>query len=155
MKNVNAVLLWFSFVAFQLIVITKVLDKTPHEFQWLAALVVPISKEINDRIISRLITKAALPENIIEAVFAGKITNNISYSFWLAISLATSVTEITGYVLLGINFCINLPLCFKALKLGKRVSTDGSENMTSDSLRGRALTEMILNESVEIIQLLS
>ena len=99
------------------------LNTVSSDIQWLYALVVPLTKAINDRIIEKFITESALPENIVEAKFIGKISNNIAYSFWLAITLATSATEVTGHVLLGINFCINLGLCSRILRFGRKVST--------------------------------
>ena len=130
---------------------TKLLDKVSRDVQFLAALIVPVTKEINDLVIDKFITKAALPENVNEASFIGKISNNLAYSFWLATILATTATQSTGYVLLGINLCINLVLCFKALKLDREVFPLHLDKMTKQNLREQALTELILNESVEII----
>ena len=114
-------------------------------------MIVPATKEINDRIINRFITKSALPENVVEASFIGKISNNVAYSFWLAITLATSATVATGFVLLGINFCINLVLCFQALQFDRKVSALHLDTAAKQKLREQAITELVLNESVEIM----
>ena len=142
---------WSIFVTMQLNVITKLFNKVSREVQWLAGLIVPVTKEINDRIIDRFITKSALPENIVEASFIGKISNNLAYSFWLAITLATSATEVTGFVLLGINFCLNLLICFRALKLTRKVSPPPFNTVAKKDLRDKVVTELILNESIEIL----
>ena len=105
-----------------------------RDIQCLVALIVPVTKEVNDRIIDRLITKAASPANVVEASFIGNISNNLSYSFWLAITLATSATEVTCLVLLGINFCINLVICFKALKLDSKISSLHLETVAKKKL---------------------
>ena len=79
-------------VTIQLIGLKKIFDKIPENVQWLCAFAVPTTKAINDHFIRKLVTEAALPENVCKATFIGNISNNIAYSFWTAIFLATSAT---------------------------------------------------------------
>ena len=145
-------LLWsVLIVAIQLILLSKLFDSVPLDLQWLLAFVVQINKAFNERIIDILMAKAAIPEKTIDAKFIGKITNNIAYSFWLAITLATTATEVTAHVLLGINFAINLKLCSRVLNFGKTVSSTNSYAKTKASVRRLAITELILNESIDIM----
>ena len=73
------------------------------------------------------------------------------YSFWLAISLATLATKTTGYVLLAICFCSDLSLCYKAIKLHKKIDPFDSQTNHWNLLKKEVLTELILNECVEIM----
>ena len=103
----------------QLRCLTTVFLKVSPDAQWLIALVVLVTKEINDNIIDKLITKYASPENAVDAKFVGSIANNVMYSFWLAITLATTATKASGYVILAINFGINMTLCHKVIRMNK------------------------------------
>ena len=51
---------WGSFVTLQLVGLLATIRKIPLDFQWMFALIVPITKEINDRVIDALVTKSGL-----------------------------------------------------------------------------------------------
>ena len=80
--------IWAIFATIQLLIIGNILGKVTRNFQWIASLLVPLSKEINDRTICFLLSKCSSPGNHVEIQFMGKIFMNISYSFWVAIQLA-------------------------------------------------------------------
>ena len=114
-KNFIFYMAWGVATSMQLTGARKIFDLMPLKFQWVLAMAVPLLKEINDRIIEKFICKAATSETIVLVKVLGKLTNSIMFSFWVAVFLVTSATETTGYVLLGINFCLNLQLCYKAI----------------------------------------
>ena len=143
--------LWGNFIMMQLLVMANVFRNTPRDIQWLIALVVPLTKEINDRVLDNLMAKYSFRDNYVQAKFMVKIATNTAYSFWLAISLATVATKGTGYVLLVINFCINMTLCYKVIRLDKRVRPFDLLTNHGQLLKNEVLTELILNESIEIM----
>ena len=142
---------WGLATSMQLTGARKIFDIVPKHFQMVLALAVPLLKEINDRIIENLIGKAATSENIVPAKILGKLTNNATFSFWIAVFLVTSATESTGYVLLGINFCLNLQLCYKAIRWNQKISVDILEVNSNQLFKNEALAELILNETFEMI----
>ena len=143
--------LWNTFVVVQLSYITKLFRFTPHDLQWMIAPIVPFSKIINDYIVEKILIRAASPETVAKAKMIGIIHNNVSYSFWLAISLATTVTTITGFILIGINFVINLTLCFKVIRLNNNVSLVEVDIKRKNLHKKQVIGELWLNEIVEII----
>ena len=142
---------WITFVTFQLIVLVEVIDRAPKRIQWAVALIVPFTKEINDRILDRLVTKAALSDNLVQAKFIGKISINVAYSFWIAVTMATMTTTATGYVLLAINYFIDLMLCYRVIKLDNMVITVDCMISRHQSMRNEVLTELILNEIIAVL----
>ena len=142
---------WGSFITMQLLVMSKVFGMVSIEFQWLIALLVPLKKEINSYIIQKLTSRSALPEKLIEAKFIGKISVSLCYSFWLAIILSNGITKTTEFVLLGMNFFINILLCCNAIRLHKHVGSSELETGIRQSLKEQAITELILNEVMEFI----
>ena len=150
-KNYICLVLWILVMTVQLNAISAVFGKVPLEFQWLFSLILPVTKELNDYIVDKLITKSAFPENINRAKFIGKIATNLSYSFWLAIILATKATQATSFVLLAINFCIDMSLCYKAIWLDRRRRKHDFTAEMKQSLKEQAITELILNEAVEVM----
>ena len=144
-------ILWGIATSMQLIGARKIFDLMPQHIQWVLAVAVPLLKEINDRIFEKFITKAATSETIVLVKILGKLTNNVMFSFWIAVFLVTSATETTGYVLLGINFCLNLRLCYKAIKWNNRISGNILHANRNQLFKNEALAELILNETVEMM----
>ena len=149
-KTFMGVALWTTFTAFQLVVINQVFRKVSRNFQWLISLIVPLTKEINDRILDYLISRCASSENFGHAKFSGRISINVAYSFWLAIIFSTLATDATGYVLLCITFFLDMSLCYRAIKLDRKISSEVSNTVKWQSLKTEVLTELILNEIVEV-----
>lgn len=143
-------LFWFLFVAIQLTaIVTIILPKISRDIQWIVAFVFPLTKELNDRIIGFLIAKAVSSENLMEAKFIGKIVINLLYSFWAAITLINIEANTTEILLLAINFLINMRLCYQIILLERKVS--GVNGKFRKDSRKRILTELVLNEFVEIV----
>lgn len=141
--------IWSVIVLFKLIIFRGVLTKVPIDFQWMVALIVPLMKEFDDRITCKIMDKIPSPEKTFEAQVIGKIQTNLAYSYWLAFVLTIYATKATEYMLLGINFSINLWLCYKVIQLDRKVSgTDVDDN---EKEKKKALTELILNEFVEVL----
>ena len=107
-----------------------------------------MSKEMNDRIV---VSTYALPKNLAEAKFIGKILLHVLYSFRLAISVAGRITLASQYLLLGINVIIDLKLCMKIIQLDRKTYCINNARNGSIKLKQDTLTELILNEYVEVM----
>ena len=112
---------WMIFFDIQLNSVFYLFVHTFRDLQWMIALIAPLMKDINDRIVDKLITNSASQEHHAEAKFIGKIKMNIFYSLWLATSFSM-LTPAIQYILLAISFFINISLCYKVIRLnGKTV----------------------------------
>ena len=96
-----------------------------------------------------LIAKASSPENFVEANFIAKTQTNVAYSFWLAITLAGLATKTTEYLLLGINFLLDMALCYKRIRLDRIVSAPKCDKKKQQNAKQEILTELLLNEIAE------
>ena len=143
--------LWAIFAAIQLNIIGQVLYDVPNYLQWILPLVVPLIKAVNDRIICFFMTKSASPKNVVEIKFMGKILLNLMYDFWLAISLASRTTKSTGYIILGLNFFIDMSLCYKVVQLDKKVSENDFSSPNTQNIKQQILTELMLNEIAQVV----
>ena len=150
-KRLFLALSWITFMAIQLDVIKSVLRVISREFQWILALIAPLTKEINGRILDKILTIFVTSENAEETKFIGKIRTNLAYSFWLAGSFIGVTEPSTEYVLLAINFCVNISLCYKVVRLNRKISNDDGDLRMMENLKEEILTELVLNESIEVI----
>ena len=142
---------WAITVPVQLALVNLAMLKVSPDYQWMVALLFPVTKEMNDRCLGWSITKSVSREKVVKAKFIAKILMNVTYSFWLAIMLASTATKATEYTLLGINFCIDMALCFKVIRLDKKVSGLISDTSKERSLKREIMTELILNEFLEVV----
>ena len=145
---------WISFVGIQLIGLSKLFKEMPRDIQWLLGIVVPLLKEINDRFSEKMISNASTCKNITDSKLVAKVDLGIMFSFWLTILLATVATQITGYVLLGINSFINLALCLKARYLERKTCSSIGEAMKNHSSKREVVAELVLNETIESLKYL-
>ena len=144
-------LAWIGFVGMLLLCLCKLFKEMPWNTQWLLGIVVPLLKEINDRLTEKIIANASTSKNLADSKLVLKIDASILFSFWVTIVLATVATQITGYVLLGINSFINLTLCLKARYLERKICSSIGEAMKNHSLKKEVVAELILNETIEVL----
>ena len=149
----KAVVAWYmltGFMCLQIVVILMLLENFSREKQWMVALAIPFSKLIFDFVHEKIITKAALPENLREGKFMVLISNNLAYSIGISIAL-TNATKTTEFLLLGINFCFNMLSCVKAIKFDRKVSPSELETKERNCMTEQVIEELILNETIEMI----
>ena len=139
---------WSFILVYQLIVIQGFFKFVLRDIQWIVAVIVPVTKEINDRIQILLITKYFNRENIGDVKFIGKIMSHVIYSYWLAINVALTTTWATQYVLFGINIIVDLTLCIKIIRLHRKSSELQNGKNSSERLKDEVTTDLILNEYV-------
>ena len=144
-------LAWACFLGIQLLGLAKLFKEVPNNIQWVLGICVPLIKEMNDRMLEKLISKASSSATIIDAHLVAKIDAGIIFSFWITIILATDATQITGYVLLGINSCINISLCLKAKKLERKSFPYLLNQRINRFLQKEVIAELVLNETIEIL----
>ena len=134
----------------QILLIVRLLKNISRDIQWIVALAFPLTKMINDYVLDKIISKVSLIDNIQEAKFMLSIVTNLVYSLGFAIAF-TNATKATECILLGINACINISLCYRAIRLDRKVSTIDEETKKRQLLKEKIIAELILNETIEII----
>ena len=139
------------FLGTQLRIMMFVCRRLFPDFQWIIAVMAFLTKEINDYIIGKFMIKSSSSENLVKTKFIGKIQVNIIYSLWLATSFIDIITKETEYLCLGINFCIDMSLCYKIIRMDGKIFGAGSDKNMNEHLKRDLLTELILNECVEVM----
>ena len=143
--------LWLIAIYFQTsIILTKVFTTISEDLQWVMAMFVPLIKDFDDSISIRMICRASGPDTVASKCVA-KIFSGINFSFWIVIMLGTYATDFTSYCILGVNFVQNMYLCLKVIRLHKRTAIINQEEENLRLEEKEVLTELILNEIIEII----
>jgi len=131
-------------------ILTRVFKTISKDLQWIMAIFVPLIKQFDDSISMRIICKASGPDKM-ASKSVGKIFSGANFSFWLVIMLGATATDFTSYCILGVNFAINIYLCLEIVRLKKRSSSVTQEEENLRLAEKEVLTELILNEIIEVI----
>ena len=103
----------------------------------------PISRHLNLFVHLKLLERYADAENKTAAILI-KISVGTSYSIFIAINLA-SATDITLFAILGVDFLINLYLCFKILKIQRK--SKASDAVDTDEELQSNVQDLVINET--------
>ena len=124
---------------------TAMLKKTPADFQWIMAFGLPIIREINSWLRRKILHCAfdKTRSNTMEL-----IQINISYASYISVALGTFATKSTGYVILSMDFAMNVWTAFKVTRINKKITPNQGLNAKSvedlqSELSGLALVEII------------
>jgi len=134
----------------QISILTHIFITISKDLQWVMAILVPLIKNFDDSISIRIICKASSPDTIASKSVA-KIYSGINFSLWIVIMLGTAATDFTSYCILGVNVLINMHLCLEIIHLNRRTSLLSQEELKLRVDKKEVLTELILNEVIEII----
>ena len=144
-------LLWIYVIGYQMLGMNKIFKILPLEFQWIAGFTLFFIKEMNDRIYAKILVNTATAENVCEVQVFGKISITLAFSFWTAVFLATTATEATGYVMLGINSVVNLALCSKIMRLKRKTFTCDIDAKINQMQIRNSIMELVANEAIELV----
>ena len=146
-------MLWLGVMGLQYSGLSGMLAMLPTEIQWIMAIIMPLMREFNSWILTKLTHTASSYDNS-AAMFAMNTTLSCGYSLYVAITLA-SATEVTLYSILGVEFTLNLFLCFKIIWIQKKMEIDDSENLKQAKAMERSIVRLTLNETIEVLVPLS
>ena len=130
------------------IVITIMFKKTPSDYQWIMAFAILIIREIVFWL-KRAVLNIAFDEtrsNLLEL-----IRTNITFASYVAIALGSFVTELTGYVILSVDFAMNVWTAIKISKTYKKIDPNLISNEKSMKDIKYNLSELALVEIIEFV----
>ena len=128
------------------------LKKTPSNIQWVVGLGLPIIREGFSWLKTKLLLLAfeETNSNVVEI-----IRTNVGHGLRLSVSLGTFATKMTGYIILSIDFAMNIWNSIKIVKLRKNIDPGSIADRKMLEAQKLALLELALIEIIEFIVPLS
>ena len=117
------------------------------DLQFLFALLIPTAKEMNKRILLKLVSKMAGMDDV-RARTLLSIRLNIHYALFIAIRLNGAETS-TMICIIVIDFLRQLWMTHKIIQESKKVTTGHEQNEAVHQRRERAIMKLLLAELVE------
>lgn len=121
----------------------------PSQLQWIIAFLLPALREFHIMIVHKILMKARPCSN--EIILFGVDMGIQSYhSFWVTLFLV-KVTDVTVYLILGIEFLLHLYSCYQIFKIQKQITTsDGNDTEDRRKEMSESIAGLILGESLEV-----
>ena len=128
------------------VIYTKMFISAPKTYQWILGLLLPLTREFNVLIQTKASYKAAGTKDMsVSIVCWHKV--NVTHCFFISYMLGAYATDLTCWVILVVDFLMNIFLCLKIIWIRKRKYNNAKKE--NDMIE--SLIALIINEQVEII----
>ena len=134
-----------------LILVTKLIaGSLPSEFQLIMAVLLPITREIDYRVTTKILSKPTgfLDDNSKTSI---AVTVNTTYAESLAMILGTTATRVTSFCILAVDFMLNLKSAYMIMRLNAKINPDLIENQKKLIEVKHELRKLSLVEIIEIM----
>ena len=142
--------IWFGFTCFERNILMVMFNITPIIVQPIWAILVPIMRESELWMLSKLVVRSSDGRNRAAELFLA-IEVGTNYALWLAIYVGTSATEITCYCVLFVEFVISMYNCYNIVKTQKKINTTDINLEDHIQSRNEGIEEVALTEIFEIL----
>ena len=119
------------------------------DLQWIMAFVIPLFREINHWILSKIITKSAGNDNEAANVLLD-VSVSTSFGTFVAVQLA-SANNITVYSFLGVEFSIHMFICFQIIHFKRKIDFEDITKEDMRKMKKQKLMNLLLSEIVEAL----
>ena len=125
-----------------------IFGKLPFKMQWLMGLVLPIVRELNTWILNKLLNMSVETDKIVAKLIT-TISINVVHSFFVAIIISSMANQITSFCILGVDFTLNLYMCYKIIRMQRKIDVDVAENESMAQLKKGETFNLFAVEAVE------
>lgn len=125
-------------------VITGVLQNIPEDYQWVAAFFLPLVRELNSWIILKLFAGSADGDFDSTKLYL-TIDIGVHHASFLSLTVGNTATVASTLVIIGVDFAINIFLCFRILYLKHK-----NETLESNEKIVELIQELVINEWIEV-----
>ena len=141
--------IWCMVINFHYYGLLTLFTALPLNLNWILAIIMPTLRYFNLYVYQRFVEKYAGKDNKM-ALIRANISVGIGYSLFVAIQLA-SATEITLFLILGVEFLLNIHKCYKILRLHRKIRTNYLEKGALIDEIQNNIRDLVLNETIEVL----
>lgn len=126
--------------------------KITPEYQWLFAFILPLYRELNILMLSKILRKMGDLDDMETRVYT-TVLMNVRHAMYISIQLGTSASITTGYCILGVEFLINLWSVLNIVRMHRKITPlEGHEARTEKE--GKKKAEILNLALIELIEVL-
>ena len=132
---------WLFLVNLQKDVLSFGCKVIPGNFQFIFALLIPFAKEMNVRVLSKLVARIVGKEDE-EADVLFSLYLNIHYEFFVAIRMNGAETE-TMMSIVFVDLLLQLLMMYKLIQLNRQVTNEVERNEAIDNWKDKAFRKLV------------
>ena len=148
-------LLWINLVINNIYnPLMMMLKKIPSKAKPVMAIVLPMIRSLDAKVLQRLLNKCGSGENrVVESCTS--IMSNVTFNLFVTISVSTNSTFETTFCILLVGVLFNLYECFGIIKLHRKIETDDSLRLQKHKAMETKIRALAISEILEILVPLS
>ena len=127
---------------------TSMFQRVPSDNQWILAFFLPVLRSIRSRL-NRTILCKAFDKN--KATSMELIRTNVEHTFYISVALATTATNMSAYVILAVDFSLNIWSAIKIVKIHRKIKPTSIINSNIGDSINAELVELSLIEIIELL----
>ena len=127
---------------------TTMFRLVPSDNQWILAFFLPVLRSIRSRLNRKVLCKA-FDKN--KATSMELIRTNVEHTFYISVALATTATNMSTYVILAVDFSLNILSAIKIVKIHRKIKPTSVSNSKMDDILNTELVELSLIEIIELL----
>ena len=137
-------------ITLQFSALRKLFVKISPHLQWITAIVLPLLRYLNEKLMNLLGRRAAGAEKLhVKANFS--ISMNVYSSMFIAIAIGSLTTPLTSYCILGVDFLLNLYSCISIIRTHRRIDPQHLNSRNLETQKMDEVTMLVLTEIVEVL----
>ena len=140
---------WWSISRFHYMGLSMLFTALPLKLHWIIAIIMPTCRYFNLKVYSRFVNEYAGRDNKM-AMIRMEISVGIDYSLFVAIKLA-SASEVTLFLILGVEFLLNVHKCYIILVLNKKIRVNFLDEMRLSEEIHEIIVDLVLCETLEVL----
>ena len=147
MKTYFLYSLWWNIMNLQKDAITIAFKNVPNYLQWIFAFLIPVLRNCNKSLLSRLVSKMSGDEDEMANIVLG-ISVNVHYAFLISVRFAGADMS-TVISLMVVDFLLHLGISFKIIQLHQKVAIEEDDQEQLKKDKEKALLKLVLAETIE------
>ena len=147
-------ILWAFFTNWFYNTLQIMLRKMPSVAQPIMALVLPLMRSLDAKILKTQLTKCRIVDDLVVEAYAC-IISNVNFLLYVTISISTLTNDLTTFCILLVDVLGNFYHCYGIIKLHRKVDCDDIQIRRRQKEKDKAIKILALSEVLEILVPLS
>ena len=150
LKSFVCYLIWVFLISYVYNTLQMMLKKMPQKVQPIMAIILPIMRSIDAKVLKSFISKCTLSGDLTVESYT-TIISNVNFLLYVTISISTNCTDLTIFCILVVDVTLSLYHCYGIMKLHRKVNLDESQIKRREMEKENEIKLLALSEILEIL----
>ena len=143
-------IIWMNLTNYFYNPLIMMLMKMPSKVKPVMAIVLPMIRSLDAKVLQRLLNKSSSSENHQVDSYTN-IISNATFNLFVTMSISTHSTLETTFCILLVGVILNLYECYKIIKLHKKIEADAALIIRKEEEKEMKIRALAISEMMEIL----